>query len=108
MVEPGRAGMASGLNETFQNLGIAIGIAAGGALFQARVMATFTATSAGRHLGPAGHTVAKSIAAGNLGGAGHRVPGLVALAAQHAFSAGLPCRSSSQAHGWLSTRHLNA
>jgi EmrB/QacA subfamily drug resistance transporter len=89
VVEPARAGMASGLNETFQNLGIAIGIAAGGALFQARVIATFTATSAGRHLGAASHLVGKAIAAGNLGAAGHRATGPVAAAAQHAFSVGL-------------------
>jgi EmrB/QacA subfamily drug resistance transporter len=93
VVEPERAGMASGLNETFQNLGIAIGIAAGGALFQARVLATFAASSAGQHLGAASSAVGKSIAAGNLGAAGHpaarAVGAPVAAAAQHAFSVGL-------------------
>jgi EmrB/QacA subfamily drug resistance transporter len=93
VVEPERAGMASGLNETFQNLGIAIGIAAAGALFQARVISTFAATTAGRHLGAASHAVGKSIAAGNLGAAGRPASrpagGPVTAAAQHAFSVGL-------------------
>ena len=37
VVEPARAGMASGINSTFRQVGIATGVAALGAIFQARV-----------------------------------------------------------------------
>ena len=37
VVEPARAGMASGINSTFRQVGIATGVAALGAVFQARV-----------------------------------------------------------------------
>ena len=38
VVEPQRAGMASGINNTFRQVGIATGIAALGAIFQSRIM----------------------------------------------------------------------
>ena len=38
VVEPRRAGMASGINNTFRQVGIATGIAALGAIFQSRIM----------------------------------------------------------------------
>jgi EmrB/QacA subfamily drug resistance transporter len=37
VVEPARAGMASGINSTFRQVGIATGVAALGAIFQARI-----------------------------------------------------------------------
>jgi EmrB/QacA subfamily drug resistance transporter len=44
VVEPRRSGMASGINSTFRQVGIATGIAAWGALFQHEVTQKFTAT----------------------------------------------------------------
>jgi EmrB/QacA subfamily drug resistance transporter len=42
VVEPRRAGMASGINNTFRQIGIATGIAALGAIFQSRIASYFT------------------------------------------------------------------
>ncbi|PYC69082.1 MFS transporter [Streptomyces tateyamensis] len=47
VAEPARAGMAAGIGETFQQVGIAIGIAGFGALFQHRVGDTFAAAVPG-------------------------------------------------------------
>jgi len=50
VVEPHRAGMASGINSTFRQVGIATGIAALGALFTSRLAAEVTALTAGTPL----------------------------------------------------------
>ncbi|WP_236653537.1 MFS transporter [Streptacidiphilus melanogenes] len=47
VAEPARAGMAAGIGETFQQVGIAIGIAGFGALFQHRVGDAFAAAVPG-------------------------------------------------------------
>jgi EmrB/QacA subfamily drug resistance transporter len=44
VVEPRRAGMASGINNTFRQVGIATGIAALGAIFQSRIVSFFVST----------------------------------------------------------------
>jgi EmrB/QacA subfamily drug resistance transporter len=44
VVEPRRAGMASGINNTFRQIGIATGIAALGAIFQSRIESSLVAT----------------------------------------------------------------
>jgi len=60
VVEPAKAGMASGINETFQQeVGMALGIAAFGALFQARVARDFAA-SLGGQLGPSAEQIGDS------------------------------------------------
>jgi hypothetical protein len=64
VVEPRKAGMASGVNETFQQVGVALGIAALGAFFQARVAGSFTSSAAGKLLGPQAHSAADAVAAG--------------------------------------------
>ena len=46
VVEPRRSGMASGINSTFRQVGIATGIAAWGAIFQHVVADEFTARAA--------------------------------------------------------------
>src|SRR5438445_594965 len=45
VVEPRRAGMASGINNTFRQIGIATGIAALGAVFQSRITSYLTASA---------------------------------------------------------------
>jgi EmrB/QacA subfamily drug resistance transporter len=45
VVEPRRAGMASGINNTFRQVGIATGIAALGAIFQSRIAASLAASN---------------------------------------------------------------
>ena len=51
VVEPRRAGMASGINNTFRQVGIATGIAALGAIFQSQIASSLAAsnTSSGDH-----------------------------------------------------------
>jgi EmrB/QacA subfamily drug resistance transporter len=67
VVEPSRAGMASGINVTFQQVGTAIGIAALGAFFQNRVSHHFAASPVGPFFGPrAGASVAADGGAGLL------------------------------------------
>jgi EmrB/QacA subfamily drug resistance transporter len=89
---PERAGMTSGISETFQQTGVAVGIAAIGAFFQARVTARFhPAAGAGS---PATTRLAgKAVAAGNLHDVTARLPARAAAAvnqaAGHAFTAGL-------------------
>jgi hypothetical protein len=89
VVAPRRAGMASGINSTFRQVGIATGIAAWGALFQHRVAATFThdAQAAGlRPPGSASGGVADFIA---FGGAARSGDPTLARLGEAAFDAGL-------------------
>ncbi|MEC4017866.1 MFS transporter [Streptomyces sp. H27-D2] len=95
VVEPSKAGMASGIGETFQQVGVAVGIAAFGALFQARVTDLFTASDAAGRLGPKAEEFGEAVAAGGGSEAvsGSGVPsGLAAQldqAARTAFTDGL-------------------
>ncbi|WP_051944694.1 MFS transporter [Streptacidiphilus rugosus] len=59
VAEPARAGMAAGMGETFQQVGIAIGIAGFGALFQHRVGDAFGASVPG-----ASESARQAVAAG--------------------------------------------
>ncbi|MFG3008599.1 MFS transporter [Streptomyces calvus] len=93
VVEPSKAGMASGISETFQQVGVAIGIAGFGAVFQSRVTDLFTASEAGRQLGPAAHEFGEAVAAGGGAEAVSRAPRELApaldAAARTAFVDGL-------------------
>lgn len=83
---PEKAGVASGINETCQQVGIALGIAVVGALFQNRLTAAFTGSAAGHSLGAtAAHQVAAAAGAGTLPSSTD--PGVLD-AARHAFVAG--------------------
>jgi EmrB/QacA subfamily drug resistance transporter len=89
VVEPRRAGMASGINSTFRQVGVATGIAAWGALFQHRVESTFAAEAARARLQgrpPGAGSVADFIAFGGARRAGN--PELARIA-ERAFDAGL-------------------
>jgi len=89
VVEPRRAGMASGINSTFRQVGIATGIAAWGALFQHKVASEFTAEAAQAHLRgrpPGGGSVADFIA---FGGPQQTHNAALIRAAETAFDAGL-------------------
>jgi EmrB/QacA subfamily drug resistance transporter len=55
VVDPRRAGMASGVNNTFRQVGIATGIAAFGALFQHRIQSELHVSSGGLRAIIAGH-----------------------------------------------------
>jgi EmrB/QacA subfamily drug resistance transporter len=62
VVEPRRAGMASGINNTFRQVGIATGIAALGAIFQSRITSALAHSDISSHV-PL-HPLAQAIASG--------------------------------------------
>jgi EmrB/QacA subfamily drug resistance transporter len=90
VVPPQRAGMASGVNATFRQIGIAAGIAALGAIFTSAMQRNLTHTS------PAGASAARIVTTVRQGRAGQLIASLpparrpeVAAAIKAAFAAGL-------------------
>jgi EmrB/QacA subfamily drug resistance transporter len=83
VVEPRRAGMASGINNTFRQVGIATGIAALGAIFQSRIASHLAASGVPKRLV---HPLAQAVASGSA-----RLPGIPAgsVPAHSAFVSGL-------------------
>ncbi len=68
-----RSGMASGINDTFRQVGIAVGVAAWGPIFLARGTQKVTALAAGTPLAQAGHARALvEAASGAAAERGHR------------------------------------
>jgi EmrB/QacA subfamily drug resistance transporter len=91
VVTPERAGMASGINSTFRQIGIATGIAGLGAIFSHRVRTEILSLL---HGVPGGHALAAGVAQGS--GAGHalatippRARGQAVHALRAAFTSGL-------------------
>jgi hypothetical protein len=93
VVDPRQAGMASGINSTFRQVGIATGIAGLGAIFQSHVEHQVMNALAGTPLASHASAVAHGVAAGGGREALASVPGqahdLVLRAAHHAFVSGL-------------------
>src|SRR5919197_773326 len=93
VVEPARAGMASGINSTLRQVGIATGIAALGALFSAQVRNGVTDLLAGSPLGSATGRIADQVSSGQASEAIASTPaplrGAVAEASRAAFVNGL-------------------
>jgi EmrB/QacA subfamily drug resistance transporter len=89
VVEPRRSGMASGINSTFRQVGIATGIAAWGAVFQHVVGHEFVdqAAAAGLRGGPPPGVDAADFVA--FGGAQRTGNDTLVLVAEKAFDAGL-------------------
>lgn len=72
VVEPAKAGMATGIGETFQQVGVAVGVAAFGALFQSKVISGFDASTLATGDTERNHELGRAIASGSgreLGGA---------------------------------------
>jgi EmrB/QacA subfamily drug resistance transporter len=94
VVPPRQAGMASGINSTFRQVGVATGIALLGSLFTTRVHAVVT-EQLGRlpGLGPQADRIASSLTDGQLSAAVAKLPARqragAAVAARTAFTAGL-------------------
>ena len=90
VVEPRRAGAASGINSTFRQVGTAVGIAGLGALLQSKVTDNLDAALAGTRLprGAADH-LAEAVSSGGGAAAARAVPPgareLVATAARKAY-----------------------
>jgi predicted MFS family arabinose efflux permease len=93
VVPAARSGMASGLNSTFRIGGVALGVAALGAVFQDRVQGSVVDTLAGTPLGPRAEQLGEAFASGDAAGAIGSVPpgqrGLLAQAAESSFVSGL-------------------
>lgn len=66
VAKPADAAVASGISESFQQVGVSLGIAAVGALFQNRVAAAFVNSPLGHQLGSAAHPAAAGISAGAI------------------------------------------
>ena len=86
VVAPERSGMASGISNTFRVGGLAIGVAALGAVFQSRL-----ASSLHSSLGVPASGLAKAVASGGTRAAAHYAPGRpdAVQAALKAFTSGL-------------------
>ena len=93
VVEPARAGMASGINSTFRQVGIATGIAALGAVFASQVRDSVATHLAQTPLAGTAHAVGHAVSSGQASDAiGHTPAPLratVAAAAQSGFVDGL-------------------
>ncbi|MET9616849.1 MFS transporter [Kitasatospora indigofera] len=93
VVEPEKAGMASGMGETFQQVGVAVGIAAFGALFHHRVVDSFVGSQTGAQLGSSAAEVGRLAATQGDAGAAQAAPAALAdqvsAAAEAAFVHGL-------------------
>jgi EmrB/QacA subfamily drug resistance transporter len=94
VVEPSRSGMASGINSTFRQVGIATGIATLGSLFASQVRSSVGASLAHGPLGAAGaHAVAQAMSTGAVAPTIAAAPAplrpAVAAAAHQAFVTGL-------------------
>ena len=94
VVPPERSGMASGINTTFRQVGIATGIAGLGAIFQHRVETEAMTMLAGTPLGASGRAgeFAHRIASDGAGGGGSAPPGereMLAEVARTSFESGL-------------------
>ena len=61
VVAPARAGMASGINSTLRSVGLATGIAALGAIFNAQLLSTVTRQLAGTPLAAHAHAIAAGL-----------------------------------------------
>jgi MFS family permease len=93
VVDPRQSGMASGINNTFRQVGIATGIAALGAIFQSRVQDKVVAGLAGTPVGARAHDIAHGVASGGgrqaLGSVPAQARATVEHVASHAFITGL-------------------
>ncbi len=93
VVPPERSGMASGINSTFRQVGIATGIAALGAVFQSQITSHVTsalsASPAGRALAThSGSQLNTALFSGQVRGAAAQLPGAQGAALLHAYRIG--------------------
>jgi EmrB/QacA subfamily drug resistance transporter len=93
VVPPQQSGMASGINTTFRQVGIATGIAALGAVFQARVESRLDSLLAGTPAADRTHELSEAIASGGaqqaIRGAPPELRPRIQAAAGDAFVSGL-------------------
>jgi EmrB/QacA subfamily drug resistance transporter len=82
VVEPARAGMASGINSTFRQVGVATGVAALGSILASEASSTVVSRLSGGPLAAHAHQIAHALTSGQAASALQSTPGpLRALAA---------------------------
>jgi hypothetical protein len=74
VVEPARAGMASGINSTFRQIGIATGVAALGSILASEASNSVISHLSGTQLASRAHAVAQATANGSIGAALQSMP----------------------------------
>jgi EmrB/QacA subfamily drug resistance transporter len=74
VVPPERSGMASGINSTFRQVGIATGIAALGAIFESRLASKLAPALVGTPVAGKAHSIAHGVAVGGAQAVLARVP----------------------------------
>ncbi len=93
VVDPRKSGMASGINNTFRQVGIATGIAALGAVFQSRVESKVMDSLAGTPVESHASAIAHGVASGGgreaIGSVPAQARATVEHVASHAFISGL-------------------
>jgi predicted MFS family arabinose efflux permease len=93
VVPPSRAGMASGINATFRQVGIAAGVAALGSIFAAQVRTGVISRLSSTPLAHGAHSIAHAISTGHaaqaIAGAPPAVRGQLAAASTSSFVGGL-------------------
>jgi predicted MFS family arabinose efflux permease len=95
VVDQERSGMAAGINDTFRQVGVAVGVAAWGALFLGQGAAKISSLTAGTPAAAGGHPrlLIEAASGGHLGsalaGVPHGARALVAGAAREGFLSGL-------------------
>ena len=93
VVEPARAGMASGINNTLRQVGVATGIAALGTILASHIRSSVFAGLSGTPLAAHAHAIAHAVSNGGAGEAIAGTPaplrGTVAATARSAFTDGL-------------------
>jgi EmrB/QacA subfamily drug resistance transporter len=93
VVDPRQSGMASGINNTFRQVGLATGIAALGAIFQShvqtKVVDALSNSPVAAHASAIAHAVSSGAGRQSFGGVPAQARSLVEHAAHHAFVSGL-------------------
>jgi MFS family permease len=93
VVHPRQSGMASGINSTFRQVGIATGIAALGAVFQSHVQDKVVAALAGTPAAGKAQEIGQAVSSGGgqraFGSVPEDMKAAVGRAAKHAFVSGL-------------------
>jgi EmrB/QacA subfamily drug resistance transporter len=93
VVDPRRSGMASGINNTFRQVGLATGIAALGAIFQSHVRSEvvqgLSHSAVAAHASQIAHAVSSGAGRQTFGAVPTQAHALVEHVARHAFISGL-------------------
>jgi EmrB/QacA subfamily drug resistance transporter len=88
VVAPARAGMASGINSTFRQVGIATGVAALGSILASQLRGSVVDGLAGTPLAGHAHAIAERVSSGDIGQAIAAAPASMRATVAHTAQAG--------------------